>query len=304
MAPESILTYALPLAPHPPLPADAQADQAFEVAQSALQQEVSPLLRETDSPHAKPTNGTLPVNRTAPRLNGWAEGPLPTLPTGYPPVPYRWYGWVKTAVEFASALLLFVVTAPLVLLAAVLVKWTSPGPAFYSQIRLGKHGRPFKIHKLRTMYHNCEALSGPCWARPGDPRVTWVGNFLRKSHVDELPQLVNVLLGQMSLIGPRPERPEFLPKLEQTLPRYRQRLAVRPGVTGLAQVQLPSDTDLDSVRRKLAYDLYYIRQLGPWLELRIVLGTLGYVLGIPFAVSRRLFLLPASEIVERAGQPA
>src|SRR5205823_316253 len=114
------------------------------------------------------------------------------------------------------------------------------------------------------------------WSIPGDPRVTLIGQVLRRTHLDELPQLLNVLRGDMSLIGPRPERPEFLPELEAAFPRYRDRLAVRPGVTGLAQVQLPADSDLDSVREKLRHDLYYIQHLGPWLDLRILICTAFY----------------------------
>ena len=132
-----------------------------------------------------------------------------------------------------------------------------------------RDGRPFTLFKIRTMAHDCEKASGARWSTPGDPRITRVGAFLRKTHLDELPQLWNVLRGDMSLVGPRPERPEFTPLLEQVVPHYRDRLAVRPGVTGLAQVQLPADTDLDSVRRKLAYDLYYIRHLNGWLDLRL-----------------------------------
>ena len=106
-------------------------------------------------------------------------------------------------------------------------------------MRLGKNGRPFRLHKIRTMRHDCEKATGPRWAVPGDPRITPLGRFLRQTHLDELPQLWNVLRGEMSLVGPRPERPEFVPDLEQAIPHYRDRLLVRPGVTGLAQVQLP-----------------------------------------------------------------
>jgi lipopolysaccharide/colanic/teichoic acid biosynthesis glycosyltransferase len=207
----------------------------------------------------------------------------------------RWYGPCKRAVEFTGALVLLVLTAPLIGLAALLVKLTSSGPAFYTQTRVGQGGRLFTIYKVRTMIDNCESLTGPRWAIPGDPRVTWLGKLLRVSHLDELPQLVNVLRGDMSLIGPRPERPEFVGELERALPAYRQRLAIRPGVTGLAQVQLPADTDLDSVRRKLAYDLYYVEHVSPWLDLRLVLCTCGYILGIPFRISRRLLRIPGEE---------
>src|SRR5205814_291249 len=115
-----------------------------------------------------------------------------------------------------------------------LVRITSRGPAFYTQTRLGLRGRTFTIYKLRSMYEYCENHSGPLWSSKDDPRVTPLGRFIRRTHIDELPQLWNILRGDMSLIGPRPERPEFLPKLETIVPRYRERLRVRPGVTGLA----------------------------------------------------------------------
>ena len=151
--------------------------------------------------------------------------------------------------------------APLILLAMALVKLTSRGPAIYRQVRAGLGGRPFTIYKIRTMAHDCEARTGPVWATADDPRVTPLGRFLRRSHLDELPQLWNVLRGEMSLVGPRPERPEFVAQLQRAIPDYRRRLQVPPGVTGLAQVQLPPDTDLAGVRRKLVYDLYYIRRM-------------------------------------------
>jgi len=206
--------------------------------------------------------------------------------------PGGWYGPCKRTAEVVAALGLLLLLGPVILVAALLVKLTSRGPAFYIQTRLGRRGRPFRMFKLRTMYDNCEALSGICWSRPGDRRITPLGNLLRKSHVDELPQLVNVLLGHMSLVGPRPERPEFLPVLEQALVGYCDRLKVRPGVTGLAQVQLPPDTDLASVKLKLTYDLYYVDRMGPWLDFRILLATITKVFGIPFAVARVLFGFP------------
>ena len=127
-----------------------------------------------------------------------------------------------------------------------------------------------------------------------------MGKFLRRTHLDELPQLWNVIRGDMSLIGPRPERPEFVPGLQQAIPHYTDRLLVRPGVTGLAQVQLPADTDLESVRRKLAYDLYYVRQISFWLDLRILVCTAFNVLGVPFHVLRDMFRMPSRFQVERA----
>jgi lipopolysaccharide/colanic/teichoic acid biosynthesis glycosyltransferase len=219
------------------------------------------------------------------------------------PLRHRWYPACKHAVDVAAAAALAVAALPVVALAALVVKLTSRGPAFYTQTRVGQHGRLFTIYKIRTMVHNCESLTGPRWSIPGDPRVTGVGWFLRLSHLDELPQLLNVLRGEMSLIGPRPERPEFVPELERALPAYWQRLTVRPGVTGLAQVQLPPDADLTSVYRKLAHDLYYIQHLSPWLDLRLLLCTAVYALGVPFRVSGKLLRVPASASVEQAMRP-
>jgi lipopolysaccharide/colanic/teichoic acid biosynthesis glycosyltransferase len=217
---------------------------------------------------------------------------------------HRWYPPCKNAVDFTAALALGLVALPIIVLSALIVKLTSRGPAFYTQTRVGRGGRLFTIYKIRSMIHNCESLTGPRWSIPGDPRVTWFGWMLRVTHLDELPQLLNVLRGDMSLIGPRPERPEFTPELERALPAYAQRLTVRPGVTGLAQVQLPADTDLSSVRRKLAHDLYYVRHVNPWLDLRLLVCTAFYAVGVPFALLSRLLGVPRSDTVERAMQDA
>jgi lipopolysaccharide/colanic/teichoic acid biosynthesis glycosyltransferase len=211
----------------------------------------------------------------------------------------RYLPW-KRAVDLVCAAVLLVLASPILLVTALLVKCTSSGPAFYTQRRLGMNGRPFTILKLRTMFHDCESLTGPRWCVPGDPRVTRLGLFLRKSHLDELPQLLNVLWGDMSLIGPRPERPEFLPELEATFPRYRERLAVRPGITGLAQIQLPPDTDVTGVCHKLACDLYYAQHVDLRLDLRLLACTAPYALGIPFRWSAWLLGVPSTDIVEQA----
>ncbi|MFO0930447.1 MAG: sugar transferase [Gemmataceae bacterium] len=216
------------------------------------------------------------------------------------PAHHRWYVRSKVAFDFVLACLLAVPAVPLVLLAALLVRLTSRGPAFYTQTRVGLNGKPFTIIKLRSMVHNCESLTGPRWSMPGDPRITPIGWFLRASHIDELPQLLNVLRGEMSLVGPRPERPEFVPELERALPTYRQRLNVRPGVTGLAQVQLAPDTDLESVRRKLTHDLYYVRHVSPWLDVKLIFGTAFYAAGVPAGVLARVLGLPAGAEIERA----
>jgi lipopolysaccharide/colanic/teichoic acid biosynthesis glycosyltransferase len=200
--------------------------------------------------------------------------------------------------DLVGSSLLLILTAPLILAGALLVKLTSRGPAFYTQTRLGRHGKLFTIYKLRTMSHNCEKTSGVQWSTKGDTRVTAAGRFLRASKIDELPQLWNVVLGDMSLIGPRPERPEFLPQLEESLPFYRCRLMVRPGLTGLAQVQLPPDTDLSSVRRKLAHDLHYVRNHAFWMDLQVLAATLGYIAKLPVSLTRTALQLPGGAMLE------
>jgi lipopolysaccharide/colanic/teichoic acid biosynthesis glycosyltransferase len=210
-----------------------------------------------------------------------------------------WYESWKRLLDVTLALVGLVITLPIMLVAALCVKLTSRGPALYSQIRLGMGGRPFRIYKLRTMAHNCEAKTGPCWSTKGDPRVTRLGRFLRASHIDELPQLWNILIGHMSLIGPRPERPEMVHTLRQVIPHYEQRMAQRPGLTGLAQVQLPPDSDLESVRIKLAHDLYYLERMSFWVDVRILMATAGTVLSVPAAMTCSVLALPGGQIVEQ-----
>jgi lipopolysaccharide/colanic/teichoic acid biosynthesis glycosyltransferase len=210
--------------------------------------------------------------------------PTAARPTGVGILPARsdWHdGRLKPVIDRVSAVVLLVVFLPVVAAAAAAVRLTSRGPAFYTQTRSGRYGRPFRILKLRTMYHECERQTGPRWSTPGDDRITPVGRFLRRSHIDELPQLVNVFLGHMSLVGPRPERPELIPGLEAGIPGYRDRLSVRPGVTGLAQLWQPADTDLNSVRRKLVYDRQYITHAGLWTDTVLMLGTAAKMFGLP-----------------------
>jgi lipopolysaccharide/colanic/teichoic acid biosynthesis glycosyltransferase len=203
-------------------------------------------------------------------------------------------------VDRAIALTLLILSAPVLFVAMLLVKLTSRGPVIYRQTRLGLNRRPFILFKLRTMTQDCEKLTGARWAVQNDPRRTPVGGFLRATHIDELPQLWNVVRGDMSLVGPRPERPEIIDVVEPLIPRYAERLSVMPGLTGLAQVQLPPDTDLDSVRRKLVYDLHYINNATLYLDLRIVLATVVHVLHLPFALSRLLLRIPGETVVEHA----
>ncbi len=209
----------------------------------------------------------------------------------------------KRVMDMAAACALFVLLGPVLLIAGLLVRLTSRGPVIYSQKRVGRHGREFVIHKLRTMVHECESLTGPRWSTPGDPRITPVGRVLRKLHIDEFPQLWNVFKGDMSLIGPRPERPEFTNELVSAVPGYAERLAVRPGITGLAQVHLPPDTGLAGVRKKLIHDVYYIDHVGLSLDLRILVSTLCYVLRPVRSVVRPL-IAPSREDVERRLTPS
>jgi lipopolysaccharide/colanic/teichoic acid biosynthesis glycosyltransferase len=206
----------------------------------------------------------------------------------------------KCVFDFVAAVLLAVLSIPVIVAAVLLVRLTSPGPAIYWQTRVGMNGRRFSIFKIRTMYHNCERLTGPRWCTPGDPRITPVGRILRATHIDELPQLWNIVRGEMSLVGPRPERPEIIAGLEPAILLYRDRLQIRPGVTGLAQVRLSPDTDLESVRRKLAYDLYYIEHASLWLDIRIILATALGIFRIPATLTGTLFSIPDSDTVETA----
>jgi lipopolysaccharide/colanic/teichoic acid biosynthesis glycosyltransferase len=197
----------------------------------------------------------------------------------------------KVAIELVTAFTILLATTPIILLAALLVRLTSRGRVVYTQIRLGKDGKPFTIYKIRTMYENSEP-DGPRWSPPGDPRVTPIGWVLRACHIDELPQLFNVLRGEMSLIGPRPERPEIVTQLERVFPDYRRRLAVRPGVTGLAQVLQAPDTDLESVRRKLQFDLHYLESWSLRLDSQIVMATVLHLVHLPAPLIARAFGFP------------
>jgi len=213
------------------------------------------------------------------------------------------YALLKVILDYGVASVLLIITTPLLLLLMALVRLTSRGPAIYTQERLGCDGRPFTLYKIRTMVQDSERLTGPVWCVPGDPRVTPIGRVLRATHLDELPQLWNVLRGELSLIGPRPERPTIAAELERAIPDYRERLRVRPGVTGLAQVQQEPDTDLNSVRRKLFFDLHYVQHVNLWLDLRILVSTGFYVAGVPADFVGRVFRFPKPAVVEDKGNP-
>ena len=220
----------------------------------------------------------------------------------FPPMdePFRvvqgntWGFWLDRVL----ASILLVLLIPVFLLVALIIKLESPkAPVFYLQERVGRNrrnvdaprvpvdrrnrkgeGRPFKIWKFRTMIPDAEAKSGPVWASEDDPRITGVGRFMRKTRLDELPQLINVIRGEMRLVGPRPERPHFVGTLSDKVPGYKQRLKVDPGITGLAQVEREYDSDVEDVRKKLRYDLYYIENRRPTLDFKILLKTISVVL--------------------------
>jgi len=189
----------------------------------------------------------------------------------------------QSADRFVSIVLLLF-SAPLLLIMALVVLLTSRGPAIYRQRRVGFHGKIFTIYKIRTMRRDAERGTGAVWCTQGDPRVTPIGCLLRRSHLDELPQLFNVARGEMALIGPRPERPEIVARLSEQIPGYTDRLEALPGITGLAQVVLPPDSDLAGVRQKVRMDDEYIRAANPVLDGWIVWRTVGVSL---FAGSNR-----------------
>ena len=183
---------------------------------------------------------------------------------------------LKAIEDYVIAVISLLLSAPLWLLIAVGVKLSSPGPVLYRQQRITWNGEPFAMLKFRSMPRDSEAHSGPVWARQGEPRATRFGAFLRRYSLDELPQLINVLRGEMSLVGPRPERPEFVERFRQQVPGYMQKHLVRAGITGWAQVNdLRGDSDLE---QRIQYDLYYIDHWSLWFDLRIIVLTLWHIL--------------------------
>ena len=214
--------------------------------------------------------------------------------------------FLKKVLDVGGSLIGLVLALPIFIVVAILIKLDSPGPVFYVQERVGinrrrrqrrvfkgdvgtnnrlrerrrmdYHGRPFKVIKFRTMVNDAEKRCGPVWATANDARITRLGRFLRKSRIDELPQLLNVIRGDMSLVGPRPERPVFVRDLAQKVPNYNARLVVKPGLTGLAQVSRGYDTSLESVLEKVKHDIRYIRNWSITSDLKILARTVLVVL--------------------------
>lgn len=183
----------------------------------------------------------------------------------------------RRAFDIIGSIALLVLTLPVLLLTAIAIRLESPGPVFYRQERVGQHGRVFRLFKFRSMSVDAEK-GGPRWAAPRDPRVTRVGRLIRLARIDEIPQALNVLRGDMALIGPRPERPNFVEHLAAVIPHYASRNAVRPGITGWAQINYPYGASVEDARNKLAYDLYYLRHRSVALDVAIVFGTIRVIL--------------------------
>ena len=190
----------------------------------------------------------------------------------------RLSGIAKRLFDVIASSILLAATMPIVILFAILVKLESKGPAFYRQVRVGLFGQPYSVLKLRSMRSDAELEGKAVWASQDDPRITRVGKFIRKVRIDELPQTWNVLKGEMSFVGPRPERPEFVADLEQQLSYYAERHMVKPGITGWAQVNYPYGASIDDSRHKLEYDLYYAKNYTPFLDILILLQTIRVVL--------------------------
>ena len=188
----------------------------------------------------------------------------------YRSVQYLW--------NLAFAIVGLTISAPFILLTAIAVKLSSNGPILYRQVRVGFENVPFTLYKFRSMRNDAEAGTGAVWASKDDPRITGVGRIIRKLRLDELPQLFNVLKGEMSIVGPRPERPEFVQMLSEGIPYFRQRCCVRPGITGWAQINYKYGDTLEDAAKKLEYDLFYIKNMSFWLDMYIAFHTLKAML--------------------------
>ncbi|MBN1434915.1 sugar transferase [Candidatus Fermentibacterales bacterium] len=204
--------------------------------------------------------------------------------TGHPlmvlsPVRLRlWQRIIKTTADYVLSLVFLLLGLPLLLLVALAIRLDSRGPVFYRQERVGKGGRVFRVFKFRSMVRDAERKSGPVWAGRDDPRVTRIGRILRKTRIDEMPQFLNVIRGEMSIVGPRPERPSFVAELASVYPFYPKRLTVKPGITGWAQVKRGYDTSMEDVAEKLKLDFYYMENQSLFLDLEILLRTIRVIL--------------------------
>ncbi|MFQ5651831.1 MAG: undecaprenyl-phosphate glucose phosphotransferase [bacterium] len=190
----------------------------------------------------------------------------------------EWERKVKRLMDIVVSGTILIAFAPLWLLTAVAIKLDSSGPVLYKQKRVGLNGKEFLIYKFRSMVENAESQTGPRWAQRQDPRITRVGKLMRKARIDEVPQFINVLKGEMSLIGPRPERPYFVNKFKREIPFYARRLKVKPGITGWAQIKGGYDTSMEHVKTKLQYDLFYLENMSLRMDLKVILNTIYVML--------------------------
>ena len=190
----------------------------------------------------------------------------------------EWEKRLKRIIDILVSLFILIITFPVTLITALVIKIDSPGSAFFKQERCGIEGSVFKMIKFRSMRQDAEKYSGPVWSSKNDPRITRVGNIIRKVRIDEIPQMINVLNGEMSLVGPRPERPYFVEMLSKEIPYYKRRLKVRPGITGWAQVKHKYDETIEDVKIKLRYDLFYIENMSLRMDFKILFRTIFVVL--------------------------
>ncbi|HVO74778.1 MAG TPA: sugar transferase [Ignavibacteriaceae bacterium] len=190
----------------------------------------------------------------------------------------EWEKKLKRLIDIVVSLIILIFNSPICLLAAIAIKMDSPGPIFFTQERCGMNNTQFRIVKFRSMFPNAEKFTGPVWSQKDDPRVTRIGRIIRKLRIDEIPQMFNVLKGEMSLVGPRPERPYFVEMLSKEIPFYKRRLKVRPGITGWAQVKHKYDETIEDVKIKLRYDLFYIENMSLRMDFKILFRTVFVVL--------------------------
>jgi exopolysaccharide biosynthesis polyprenyl glycosylphosphotransferase len=186
--------------------------------------------------------------------------------------------FAKRLIDVITAFIILTVFSPLWILLSLAIKVNSRGPILYRQERVGLNGKRFVAYKFRSMVKDAESDTGPVWADKDDPRITKIGRFMRRFRLDEIPQFINVIRGQMSVVGPRPERPYFVQQLSEEFPFYYRRHKVRPGISGWAQIKHPYDTDLEDVREKLKYDFFYIENAGLSLDLKIMVSTVAVML--------------------------
>ena len=189
-----------------------------------------------------------------------------------------WEAQIKRLVDIVVSFSILSIGAPFWFMLALVIKFSSSGASVYKQTRVGQNGKLFTMYKFRSMYSDAEKHSGPQWATEDDPRITPVGRFIRKTRLDEIPQFINVLKGEMSLVGPRPERPFFVEQLKQEIPWYVRRIKMKPGITGWAQVKHKYDSSIEDVKQKVLFDLYYFENMSILLDLKILLRTFLVVL--------------------------